>query len=163
MIEFIKEFKGTLIVCFIIIALRVTGILNIHLVSGLSMYPNFNDGDIVITSILPSVSRLDVVVANPEGGKMVIKRVIGLPNETISSKSDYLYADGVCYDKEYVRYANCADSKDESWQTGSGEYFIAGDNRCGSRDSRAYGPIEKNKIKGKVLLHFKTGSLLNKN
>ena len=163
MIRFIKEFKWTLIVCAIIIFCRITGILDFHIVSGSSMYPNYKEGDLVLTSSLPSVSRLDVIIAESDTPNMVIKRIIGIPNETIENRSDYLYVDGVTYDKDFVKSGDCNNSDLKTWRTGPEEYFIAGDNRCASKDSRSYGPVHKSRILGKVLLHLKTGNLLNKN
>ena len=163
MIGFVKEFKGTLIVCAIIILCRAFGILDFHIVSGTSMNPNYKEGDLVLTSSVPSVSRLDVIIAKSDTPNMVIKRIIGMPNETIENRSDYLYVDGVTYDKDFVKSGACNNSELKKWQTGPEDYFIAGDNRCASKDSRSYGPVHKSQILGKVLLHLKTGDLLNKN
>ena len=126
-------------------------------VNGTSMTPTLNDGDIMILneigSHLNGVERFDIVVAKIDGEKL-IKRVIGLPGEKIEYRDNNLYID----DKLVVENFKHGDTNDFSIsELGSdvipeNYYFLVGDNRNNSKDSRMVGFIHKSKIMGKTSL-----------
>ena len=128
------------------------------------MYPTYKDGQIGV-SVIPSkenIERFDVVIVKDSDGKMIVKRVIGMPGETLSYKDDVLYIDGIStaetfLDKEYVALCSKPFTFDiEPLTLGKDEYYCLGDNRRISRDSRYYGPFQSDDIvsKGVYVLPF---------
>jgi len=129
------------------------------LVDGSSMYPTIMDKSIgfssVITKKISGIKRFDVVtIQTDEEDKKLIKRVIGLPNETIKYIDEVLYVNDVeidtsFLDKQYMREMieeKGYFTKDGIWVLGEDEYFCMGDNRCYSADSRTYGAFSSEQI-----------------
>jgi signal peptidase I len=102
-----------------------------------------------------SVSRGDVVVFRKPPAwhvddKDLVKRVIGLPGDVLSASNGQVLVNGVPLKEDYVNPA-CNGTRDFGPVTvPAGEYFVMGDNRCDSSDSRLYGPITKSEIVGRV-------------
>ena len=108
------------------------------------------------------IKRFDIIVTKYSGSdnKNKIKRVIGMPGETVEFKvtgygnenNGDLYINGKLINQpiesEFIRNANYPSTK---WQLGSDEYFVCGDNRAHSSDSRQEGAIKKDYITGKVV------------
>ena len=126
-------------------------------VNGSSMEPNLKDGDIMILNeigyYLNGVKRFDIVVVNTDG-KKIIKRVIGLPGEQIEYRDNKLYVNGEEVEENFKH----GETKDFSLSDinletiPSDYYFVVGDNRGNSKDSRIIGAIHKSKIVGKTNL-----------
>lgn len=126
-------------------------------VNGTSMSPTLHDGDIMILNEigyrLNGVDRFDIVVANIDGEKL-IKRVIGLPGEKVEYRDNNLYIN----DNLIVEYFKHGDTRDFSLSELDAEivpsdyYFLVGDNRGNSKDSRIIGFVHKSKIMGKTKL-----------
>lgn len=134
------------------------------IVSGASMDPTFANGQYIIVDELSynlgNPSRGDVVIFKyPKNPKQYfIKRVIGLPGETVlvdgQGKVFIKDKDGkiaLTLNEPYIKYP-----KDDSVERTlkAGEYFMMGDNRAGSFDSRAWGPVERGLIVGKAFLRL---------
>lgn len=87
--------------------------------------------------------------------KYWIKRVVGLPGDTIEIKEEGIYRNGVKLEENYAYYCEpmeySAQYVGESWTIGENEVFVLGDNRNHSTDSREKGPISQNAILGKVV------------
>ncbi len=128
-------------------------------VNGDSMLPNFRSGEIVIVeqisfSGVKSIRRGDVVAAkfpaDPDKTKL-IKRVVGLPGETVEVKDTHLFVNGVAMSESYQpRYGIAPYDEIASVNLKDDEYFLAGDNRPGSSDSRLWGPVTRSDILGRV-------------
>ena len=124
-------------------------------VNGTSMSPTLEDGDIMILNeigyYLNGLDRFDIAVANVDGERL-IKRVIGLPGEKIEYRDNKLYVN----EKLVVENFNHGATKDFSLSQLDAEvvprdsYFLVGDNRGNSKDSRIIGFVHKNKIMGKT-------------
>lgn len=139
-----------------------------------SMEPNYYEGDNVFILHTRSYERYDVVIVlagvgeyNPATGRYerndyYIKRVIGLPGETVKIEGGEIYIDGVLLDDPTVlktgagTYCDVGYSVDKSqvctFTIPEGEYFLIGDNREASYDSRALGPFKEEDLYGKVIL-----------
>lgn len=134
-------------------------------VKGHSMDPTLADGERVIALKNTEIKRFDIVTfpAPDEPKKSYIKRVIGLPGDTVESKNDVLYINGKEVKEPYLDEfkSEVTDGQPLTFDfslhevTGKetvpdGEYFVLGDNRRNSKDGRMIGFIEKGKISGDV-------------
>lgn len=129
------------------------------IVSGQSMEPNFHNNEVVLVQHLSysgnrAIKRGDVVAAkfpvDPDKTRL-IKRVIGLPGEKISFKDDHYYINGELLNEKYDLITGETPYQPIAEITlREGEYFLSGDNRPGSSDSRLWGPVQKSDIQGKV-------------
>ncbi|MEX0917074.1 MAG: signal peptidase I [Candidatus Paceibacterota bacterium] len=161
--NFIQEvFKFSLIALLIVIPFRIY-VAQPFVVSGASMSPTFETGQYLIIDQLSyrfdEPARLDVVIFRfpLEPSKFFIKRVIGLPGETIEIRGNHIFirSDGdiTKLDEIYVD----ADNLREGFLTvelKENEYFVLGDNRRASSDSRSWGPVEGELIVGKAFLRL---------
>ena len=142
-----------------------TYVFDITKVEGLSMYDTLNDGDILFTSkisyLFSQPERGDIIVfdAPDSVGEDYVKRVIGLPNEEIKIDRGLIYINGQLLNEEYVD--GLYTDGDIHMIIPEGFYFVMGDNREVSRDSRSaeVGVISRDHIHGKSVLRlypFKT-------
>ena len=133
----------------IIVILIFNYFFTISLVSGSSMNPTYNDGDILLCKRHYDIWRFDVVtIASKKANNILIKRVIGLPGETITYKDNQLYINGepIIQDELY----NFGEVEDLEITLKSNEFFCMGDNRSDSLDSRYFGPFTDKEIFAKV-------------
>ncbi len=138
-----------ILILFIVIVIRLFIISPIK-VSGLSMYKTYDDGDILLlTKIGYEIKRFDLVVIN-RNGELIIKRVIGLPGERLEYKDNQLYIDDARVDEEYLDEFEYTD--DIIVEIPNDSYFVLGDNRDISRDSRDFGSVHKKQIVGKIIM-----------
>lgn len=175
-----KKYRYEMLIYVIVVILAVIlvprYIAQRTVVDGESMMNTLNNGDnLIVEKISYKFSdpdRFDIVVFYPFGKKAkeyYIKRVIGLPREHVCIKDSTIYIDGEVleenYGKDLVRYAGIAEN---GITLGEDEYFLMGDNRLESFDSRypEIGPVSKDKIAGRAVLRiypFKQfGSLTDK-
>lgn len=131
------------------------------IVDGPSMQPNFETGQFVL------VSRVNYLVSEPQRGDVVvfkypgnpqedyIKRVIGTSGDTVEIRDTQVYVNGVQLDEPYINEP-CLPSRcpDNVWELGADEFFVMGDNRNHSSDSRAFGPVKRDLIIGEALIRY---------
>lgn len=130
-------------------------------VRGSSMEPTFRDDQLLL------VSRLNYLLADPQRGDIVvfhypnaptedyIKRVIGLPGETVEMRDQEVYINGVKLDEPYINEPCMTYScPDKIWELGSDEYFVMGDNRNRSSDSRSFNGVKRQFIVGEVVIRY---------
>ncbi|MFQ3646218.1 MAG: signal peptidase I [Anaerolineae bacterium] len=131
------------------------------LVEGRSMQPTFETNDRLIVSrlhyMLGRPQRGDIVVFNSinprEPTTMLIKRVIGLPGETVSFVDNQVYINGVRLSEPYVANV-CTRCVQEPVTLGPDEYYVLGDNRPNSVDSRSFGVITIRDIVGEAVFRY---------
>ncbi len=147
--KIIKELIPYLIIILVVVVIR-TFIVTPIVVQGESMVPTLKGNEIMILKKYDtSYNRFDIVVVGKsvEGDDNLIKRVIGLPGETIKYQYGNLYInDEVIEDK----YAFGDTGSFAEIKLGKDEYFVMGDNREISLDSRILGIIKKDEIEGTV-------------
>ncbi|MFL2099915.1 signal peptidase I [Desemzia sp. FAM 23989] len=161
-----KEFFSTLL--YIVVALVIFMLVRHFLfaavsVEGDSMVPTLHDNDRLILNKVADINRFDIVVfdAPDDPGKQYIKRVIGVPGDTIEVRDDVLFVNGEEVPEEYLAAEyftldesdNFTDDFNLSILTGiekvpEGQYFLLGDNRINSKDSRYFGFVEESAIVG---------------
>ena len=137
-----------------------------YVVSGASMEPNFDNWHYLIVDRvsydLGEPQRGDVIVFDlpQEGGRSLIKRVIGLPGETIVLEGQNVtvinenHPDGYALEEPYLDPANLIGENDMRVTLGLGEYFVLGDNRRVSADSRIWGKLPREAIVGRALIRL---------
>ncbi|MFN8530290.1 MAG: signal peptidase I [Anaerolineae bacterium] len=127
-----------------------------YAVHGRSMEPNLHESDRLFVTNIDLLNRpLErgelVILSSPYDGETIVKRVIGLPGETITVRGGTVYINGEALHESYIadapRYSG-------EWVVGPDQLFILGDNRNNSLDSADYGPVEMSRISGVVRLRF---------
>lgn len=148
--NYIKEFLPYFMIILVVVLIK-TFIVSPIRVNGASMDPTLNDKDIMLLDEISyrfrNIERFDIVVVKEEN-EYLIKRIIGLPGEKVEYKDNKLYIDSK-YVKEDFKHK---ETFDFSTTLGKDEYFIMGDNRTNSTDSRVFGPISRDEIMGKTSL-----------
>lgn len=122
-------------------------------VVGNSMYDTLHDGEYIIVSKLEYIfgepQRGDIVVFHPptESDDYYIKRIIGVPGDKVNLKGGYVYVNGTKVEEVYLKedmrtclvgHLKDCENDDRSYEVPEGKYFVLGDNRTGSSDSRAW-------------------------
>ena len=126
-------------------------------VNGYSMHPTLNDGQRVRVSRMAyrkaCPKRWDVVFfEHPQHeGFWEVKRVIGLPGETVSLDAGRLFIDEIHIDEPFIQ--GNSPHIGRHWHLSQDEYILLGDNRTQSTDSRSFGPVKCDRIMGMVVLH----------
>lgn len=113
------------------------------LVFGSSMLPTYTDGELITSRVKFTESDIgyDSVVAfksHDKGNRLYIKRVVGMPGDTVEIRDGILYVNSVPEDRDFEYIAG--DMSPVTVQEGA--YFVMGDNRNNSKDSRAFGPVK---------------------
>jgi len=129
-------------------------VLGITKVQGISMEPNFHDKQTVLYLRHSSLERGDVVGIKMTNGDAYIKRIIGLPGDEIDIKDGKVYLNGELLQEDYIQGSTYlpADNKiSYPFTVEEGTYFVMGDNREHSDDSRTFGPVAKRQIEGEII------------
>lgn len=156
-LKFIKELIPYVIILVAVVLIR-TYLVTPVVVSGESMVPTLDGGELMILNKRAKIDRFDIVVVKVDKvakKEEIIKRVIALPGETISCEKGVIYVNGK---KQEESYSKGITEDFDKIELGDDEYFVMGDNRQNSMDSRFFGPFKKNEIKGQtklVLFPFK--------
>ena len=157
--KFFDSIWGDLLIT-IAVALLIMQFVCPTIVKEDSMQPNIYENDYLILAkkayMFSEPERGDVIVFKSDvedakhHKKLLIKRIVGLPGETIEIVNAQTYIDGELFVEDYIK-----DQTD--WQgvdritLSEDEYFVMGDNRRVSLDSRGLGPVNEDRIKGKVV------------
>ena len=110
-------------------------------------FRNPHRGEIVVFNTPPKAAEVGC------GGGTFVKRLIGLPGETVQEKSGVVFVDGKKLQEKYVQ-ASRRDSETNSWHVPRGSYFFMGDNRSSSCDSRRWGTVPRKNLIGPVFATY---------
>lgn len=162
---FIWDLVKVFLIAFIIVWLFLRPfVAEPFIVSGSSMVPNFHDKEYLI------VQKLQYYRSNPTRGDIIvfkypkdpsqyfIKRIIGLPGEEVKVEQGHVFIKNqteptwVRLDEPWIENKPITFGKPDVVQVGSSEYYVLGDNRLQSSDSRVWGILPKDNIVGKVWL-----------
>lgn len=185
--QFLREW-GLFILCMLFFLLTRIFLWHPMTVEGHSMDPTLQDGEKLIMFLHTSIQRFDIVVAEEteeDGTKtQIVKRVIGLPGDTVSYKDDRLFINGKALEEPYLKAYKAAFQKDKLQKIYSyngyfqdladrspsftaknfksdftvkvpkGQYFLLGDDRIVSSDSRHVGNFSRRQITGEVKFRY---------
>ena len=125
-------------------------------VKGRSMMDTLHNGDCMLAlryGLFGGIRRFDVVICRYPGRKgYFVKRVVGLPGERISMEEGMLYIDGEAVEENFTLRKSLRGFEEKT--LGAEEYFVMGDNRPCSHDSRRIGPIHRRAIRARVCCVF---------
>ncbi len=159
----IFEILKVIVAVFVVAVIIRYVLFQPFIVEGSSMEPNFHNGEYIIVEKinyhLHAPKRGDVIVMEYPGNTSIdyIKRIIGLPGETIMIKDGNVYVDGNKLTESYLlpnQTTTIGGSNTTPYQITltSDQYFMMGDNRDHSSDSRDWGVLTKDKIIGKAAI-----------
>ena len=145
---FLKEYFPYIVTILLVILIKRYIVSPIR-VQGDSMKNTLHNGDIMILDIIgyrfSKIKRFDIVVIDKEK-EYIIKRVIGLPGEKIEYRDNQLYVNGKLIQDDYSKEV----TEDFYAKVPKNAYFVLGDNRTNSMDSRYFGAFDRKYILGKT-------------
>lgn len=145
--KFIKELIPYIVIIISVVLIR-TFIITPVRVDGPSMYSTLKNNQILLLKKYDKkYARFDIVVFNYEKDQL-IKRIIGLPGEKIKCEDNKVYINGKYIKEKFLNNTITYDFDEITIP--EGQYFLMGDNRGNSTDSRVLGPIKKDRIVGQI-------------
>lgn len=164
-VNFFMDFLETSVVALSIFVVVYLFFVQPHEIKGNSMEPNFHNNEYILTDKISyrfsEPQRGDVIIfkapRNPD--QDYIKRIIGVPGNMVKIQGGSVYINGVKLDETYLKDSTNllpGNSLKEGQEitVGPNTFFVLGDNRSHSSDSREFGPIASNLIIGKALLRY---------
>ncbi|MDQ3089668.1 MAG: signal peptidase I [bacterium] len=160
---FWKELFKLLLIAFLVVVPFRKYVAQPFIVDGASMDPTFANGEYLIVDELsyhfndPERGSVIIFKYPKDPSKYFIKRLIGLPGEIVKINQGEVTIinnenpEGVKLDEPYIKYEK---SDTASYTLGAKEYFVLGDNRYGSSDSRVWGFLPEENIVGRPLIRF---------
>lgn len=149
-------------ILLMVILMNLSGLFTVVKVNGHSMDPNLEVGEKLLVrknKLGFDIEYKDVVIFWPpiESDELFIKRVIGVPGDRVEMKDDVLYINNKEIDEEYLKsLRNIVDEGDLLTENfgpislNKDEYFVLGDNRLNSLDSRTFGVVTQDRIVGRL-------------
>jgi signal peptidase I len=133
-------------------------------IHGPSMQPNFHEGEFLIVSrvhyLLSAPAHGDIVVFDAPGdddrasNPLLIKRLIGLPGDHVRIENSEVFVNGVKLDEPYIAEPQFRCVRYCDVTLAANEYFMMGDNRNDSNDSRAFGPVTHERLVGEAIVRY---------
>ncbi|OIO14541.1 signal peptidase I [Candidatus Gottesmanbacteria bacterium CG1_02_37_22] len=165
MVHFFFDFLETIVVALSIFVVIYLFFVQPHEVKGSSMEPNFHNNEFILTDKISyrfqDPKRGDVIIFRSPNNPDVdyIKRIIALPGEKVKAKNGYIYVDETKLSEKYLNdltflFPTSKLQNDIDIIVPQDEYFVLGDNRPHSSDSREFGPISRSSIIGKAFIRY---------
>lgn len=162
---FFLDFLETIVVSLAIFAVVYIFLFQPHQVDGRSMEPNFHNSEYILTDKISyrinPPKRGDVVVFHSPADSQVdfIKRIIGVPGDTMKLVGGYLYLNGEKLDELYINdpgnvLAGRFLREGQEIEVPPDSYIVMGDNRLHSSDSREWGPVTRSGIVGRAFFRY---------
>lgn len=162
---FFLDFLETIVVSLAIFAVVYIFLFQPHQVDGQSMVPNFQNKEYILTDKISYrihlPTRGDVVVFHSPQDASVdfIKRIIGVPGDTVRVAGGYVYLNGVKLEEAYINDPGEVTSgrfgvEGATIEVPPGQYYVMGDNRLHSSDSREWGLVTMNEIVGRAFFRY---------
>lgn len=143
-----------IVICAAVLAIIInTFFFQLCIVSGRSMYPTFSEKNLLLMDkVTDDYERMDIIILK-KNGVLMVKRIVALPGENVKIESDKIFING----SEIQDIVECATEPgiaENEIQLGEKEYFVLGDNRGNSVDSRneKIGIIKESEIVGEVII-----------
>lgn len=162
--SFISSFIETVVVALVLAVVLYLFIMTPHEVVGNSMHPTYKNGEYLmankITYRFSDPQRGDVVIFQYSETQDFIKRVIAVPGDKVMIKDGAIYINEEKLDESnyladsVITNGGSYIHEGQTVTVPDGQYFVSGDNRPNSSDSREFGPISKEKIKGKAWIVY---------
>ena len=159
----VREVIETVVLTFLMFLVIRLAVQNFN-IDGHSMEPSLHNGELILVDkwsyLFRAPSRGDVIVfvAPPQPSQDYIKRVIGVPGDVITIRNTTVIVDGVTLNESYVNQAfqgnPYADKVINNLVVPPNEYWVMGDNRAGSCDSRSFGFVPRQNIVGRAALVY---------
>lgn len=158
-LNMLHDLRRILVVVIALVAVFCL-IFGISHVSGVSMQDSFQNGELVFyTRVTQDIKRGDVVSVRIPSGEYYIKRVIALGGDEVDLRDGVIYINGVPEKEDYIKGITLPEGSGVSYPlvVQDGDYFVVGDNRQESLDSRSFGAVSRKQIRG--VIRFSLGWL----
>lgn len=163
--KYLIEFIETVVIFGAIFAAIYLFVAQFHKVSGNSMVPTYHNNDFLITEKISYKLREPkhgevIVLKNPRDESMdFIKRIIAVPGDNIVIRNEKVYLNGQALDESYLPPGTPTQpgafiKEGEVIKADTNQYYVIGDNRGHSSDSREWGPVKKEEIIGRALFRY---------
>ncbi len=154
-IGMIRFVRNLVFLCLIFLLGYIFGIKEVRFfkIVSSSMEPTLQVGDRIASVRKDRLRRHDIVVLQAPSGERerLVKRVIGLPHETVEVKDGKVFVNGEKINERYIKESPAYKLKVE---TGENGYFLLGDNRNESEDSSSWGPVDGELIMGRIFCRY---------
>ena len=162
--SFIYSFTETVLISLVLAIVLYLFIMTPHEVVGNSMHPTYKNGEFLMANKISykfsEPQRGDVVIFKYSDTQDFIKRIIGIPGDKVMIKDGKIYINDELLDESnyladtVISNGGSYIHEGQTITVNEEQYFVCGDNRTNSSDSRELGPVDESKIKGKAWIVF---------